>query len=169
MKKATYLTLLTLLSFFKGQAQKHPSVSKHFSADSPQFTLSFVTVGFGSNMFEMEPVFRVTGNQFVFTSEEVWIRPEQKKIQRDTLLVGLFRTSSIDSIINLVDNISDTLIKKFNSHISSGSAQYIDIFTGKKRIKFNLHNISDATAEKIVAILNTYIMDEKQRLYLFSD
>jgi hypothetical protein len=156
------------LPFLEGQAQKYPSVSKNFSGDSPQFTLSFVKVGFGSNMYEMEPVFRVIGNRFVFTSEEVWIGPKQEKIQRDTLLVGYFRTSSIDSIINLVDNITDTLIDKFNSHIMSGSAQYIDIFTGKKRIKFNLHNISDPTAEKVVAILNTYIIDEKQQLYLYS-
>lgn len=135
MKKVAYLTLLSLLPFSKGEAQKCPSLSKHFSVNSAQFSLSFVTIGFGSNMFEMEPVFRVTGNRFVFTSEEVWIKPEQQKIQRDTLLVGLFRTSSIDSIINLVDNRSDTLIDKFNPHISSGSAEYIDIFTGKKKDK----------------------------------
>ena len=131
-----------------------------------KFKLRFVTVGFGSNWFEMEPVFNIDGTNFIYTSEEVWIMPGQTKIQRDTLLSGNFRTSSIDSISNLINELKDTAIYKTNIHILSGSAAYLQVSNDTKKINFKLHNASDATADKIVAILNSYIPKGYDKLFI---
>ncbi len=121
-------------------------------------------VGFGSNMFDMEPVFKVDGTKFVYTSEEVWILPGQTKIRKDTLLIGNFRTSSMDSISTFTREIKDSVIYRTNAGIMSGSASYITIEDDVKKIKFDLHNASDTTADKIVAILNTYIPNTLTKL-----
>lgn len=113
-------------------------------------------IGFGSNMFTMQPVFSVQGTKFVYTSEEVWIMPDQKEIQRDILLMGDFRTSAIDSIKNLISELKDSVIFR-SSAILSGSESDITIKTTTKKIRFELHNASDTTAEKIVDILNSHI------------
>jgi hypothetical protein len=141
-------------------------LKKAGGANAGNFHLRFVTIGFGSNMFRMQPVFNVDGQKFVYTSEQVWISPGEDKIERDTLLTGSFRTSSIDSISALVREIRDSVIRKADTHVISGSAASIEIETDVKKIKFDLHNTSDSTAEKITAILNTYIPQPLQRLYV---
>jgi len=62
------------------------------------FTLSYISIGLGSNMWTMQPMFRVKGCQFIYTSEEAWQFKDSEKPKADTLLIGNFRASSIDSI-----------------------------------------------------------------------
>lgn len=130
------------------------------------FKLLFMTIGFGSNYFSMQPLFRVNGARFVYTSEEVWISPGQRIIERDTLLSGVFRKSSIDSIVRLISNLKDTAIRRSNVRVSSGSACSLEIISEFKRITFWLHNKSDTTADQIVKILNSYIPQELNKLYI---
>lgn len=130
-----------------------------------KFRLQYVRVGFGSNMFEMQPVFNVDETKFVYTSEVVWVNPKQKNVQ-DTLLIGIFRISSMDSISNLIRGIKDSRIYRTNIHILSGSASYITVQDDVKKIMFDLHNASDTTAARIIAILNTYIPDHLQKLHI---
>jgi hypothetical protein len=134
--------------------------------EARNFKLHFMTVGFGSNMFEMEPVFKIDGTKFTYTSEEVWILPGQTKIKKDTFLIGSFRTSSMDSISKLISKVRDSAIYRTNIHIMSGSAAYITIEDDLRKVKFTLHNASDTTADKIVAILNTYIPAKLDKLYI---
>lgn len=145
----------TIISFEK----KHPQNAR-------KFHLHFVTVGFGSNMYEMEPVFKVDGTKFIYTSEEVWIYPKQTKIEKDTLLTGSFRTSSMDSISQLISQVKDSVIHKSNMRIMSGSAAYITIEDDFKKVEFDLHNTSNTTADRIVAILNTYIPATLRKLFI---
>ena len=78
--------LIYIPIYFLGLTIEKPiSFKQQTRQDEKEFRLHFMTVGFGSNMFEMEPVFKVEGTKFIYTSEEVWILPKQKKIQRDTL------------------------------------------------------------------------------------
>ncbi len=150
LKMANLLFWALLLLSCNGQVKIKPAPTR-------KFHLHFMTIGFGSNMFEMEPVFKVNGTNFVYTSEEVWILPGQTTIRKDTLLIGSFRPSSIDSISKLTREIKDSVIYRTNIHIMSGSATHITIEDDLKRVMFNLHNTSDTTADKIVTILNTYI------------
>lgn len=114
-------------------------------------------------MFDMEPVFKVDKTKFIYTFEDVWIQPGQTKIKKDTLLIGGFRLSSIDSINNLINQLKDSVIYNVGNYLS-GSAACIEISNDKKKIKFDLHNASDSTADKIVAILNTYIPAKMNKL-----
>ncbi len=142
------------------------SFKQQVRRDEKKFRLNFVTVGFGSNMFEMEPVFKVDGTKFIYTSEEVWIFPRQTKIQKDTLLQGDFRISSIDSISTFICQLKESAIHKSNMSVMSGSACYIEILDDIKKINFQLHNTSDTTADKIVSVLNTYIPTGYNKLYI---
>jgi hypothetical protein len=157
LKMANLLFWTLLLLSCNGQVKIKPAPTRNFQ-------LHFMKVGFGSNMFEMEPVFKVNGTNFVYTSEEVWIPPGQTTIRKDTLLIGSFRTSSMDSISKLTREIKDSAIYRTNSHIMSGSATHITIEDDLTKVTFNLHNASDTTADRIVTILNTYIPETLRKL-----
>lgn len=143
-------------------------IDKKQPADSSFFSLSFTTVGFGSNMFEMEPVFKVKNRKFLYTSEEVWLwkGKGKNKLRKDTLLTGAFRNSSADSIVQLISGLKDTVIYKTNASIMSGSAGYLTITTRNKKVRFDLHNASDRRAEAIVAILNSYVPEGMEKMWI---
>lgn len=92
--------------------------------------------------------------------------PDQKKIRRDTLLLGDFRPSAIDSIKDLIIPIKDSVIYNSNAAILSGTASSIQIITDEQNIVFDLHNASDTTAEKIVDILNSHIPVKYEKLHI---
>lgn len=162
--KLRLISLSALLCSFA--TIKPVSLDNAIYGSRPFFKLDFVTVGFGSNQFEMQPVFRVDGTRFIYTSEIVWIREGEKNVPKDTLLTGDFRTSSIDSISGFIDSFSDTVIYKADIGIMSGSASYIKVADSCNNIRFELHNRTDTTADKIVAVLNTYIPDSMRKLYI---
>ena len=132
-------------------------------AKKQAFSLSHVRIGFGSNMFRMQPIFRVDNHNFIYTFEEVWISPKQKVIRKDTLLTGYFRQSSIDSISAIVDTMTQTKIYR-DRHLMSGTQTNLEIITEKKTVNFTLWNASDPTAKKIFHILDSYISDSIKRV-----
>jgi hypothetical protein len=158
------LTLLYILFFLFGTATEKANLPRQHAIN---FKLEYVRIGFGSNMWTMQPVFRVHGTTFVYTSEEVWIIPEQKEIRRDTLLTGDLRITAVDSIKNLIGAMKDSVIYRSGA-ILSGSKSYITVTTNDKEISFQLHNASDTTAEKIVDILNSHIPAGYRKLHIFN-
>lgn len=160
--------LLYIPILFLSFVQEKPVTVRHPAArTTSDFKLRFQTIGFGSNMFNLGETFVVHDSIFLYTMEEVWIMPDQKEIEPDTLLVGNFRMSSIDSISNLINPIKDSLIDRYpNGLVMSGSACSMVVSNSEKKIKFWLHNASDSTADKIVDILNTYIPEGKQKLHI---
>ena len=135
--------------------------------DNQDFELTYISIGFGSNFSSMQPVFRVKGSTFYYESRQTSYYEGQPLNKPDTLQVGKFRRSSADSILALVRDIKDTLVYKTNVHVMSGGVHEISIRTSTKRILFRLHNATDSTAKKIVAILNNYIEDKDQKLWLY--
>ena len=127
------------------------------------FKLYYSTSGLGSGMGSMQPTFKVTGKNYVYTSEQnsYYGKPNKKP---ENICVGTLRTSSIDSILTILKDIKDTLIYKFNPGIMSGGIQNISVKYEKINVTFKLHNASDSTAQKIVDILNTNIPADKQKL-----
>ncbi len=73
MKHTTICLSILLLNFLSFSKVDHTFLSKEISQDRSNFKLSYVSVGFGSNMDEMQPVFKVNGTRFIYTSEEIWI------------------------------------------------------------------------------------------------
>lgn len=132
------------------------------------FHLCYTSVGMGSNFTSMQPVFNANGNKFIYTSEQTSYYNGMEKKTPETILTGKFRKSSIDSILDLIHEIKDSLVFRNNTHISSGGIQYIVITKDKINLEFELWNETDPIAEKIVAILNNYIPDEKGKLFLWT-
>ena len=141
-----------------------PASFKLYQPVETPFTLTYNKVGFGSNMFAMQPVFKISGNSFTYTYENAW-RWEDRKINRDTLLTGYVRQSSVDSISVLISNIKDTSVYKSDPFMS-GSISYLSIANNIQKLSFTLHNASDSTANKVVDILNTYIPSHLNNLYI---
>ncbi|MBR9860396.1 hypothetical protein GYB22_06540 [bacterium] len=140
-----------------------------FQTDHHEFELTYNFAGLGSNMNTMQPVFRVRGTNCIYTYEEnsTWTGEFTK--EPDTLYVGSFRASSIDSITALISGIQDTLIYKANIHISSGGIHFLNIKTNTQKLEYNLQNTSDSTAEKIIAVLNSNIPSNFEKLHLFKE
>jgi len=135
--------------------------------ESNNFHLTYIYSGLGSEYNSMQPVFKVNGNEIIYTLEEnsSWNGEFTKK--PDTLYIGTLRKSSIDSIIKLTTNIEDTLVYRTNPEIISGGIHSIKIKTNNINLTFRLHNASDPIAEKIIAILNSNIPESERKLWLF--
>ena len=132
-----------------------------------EFRLSYTSVGLGSNFTSMQPVFTVKGNRFIYTSEQTSFYEGRERKKPDTLLTGNFRTSSADSILDLVDKMTEPVVNKTNPGIMSGGIHYIHVSKEDIEIEFRLHNTSDKTAQRIVDILNNYIPPDMHGLWLF--
>jgi len=130
------------------------------------FALSNISVGLGSNMSKKQPVFKVKGSQFIYTLEEAWETKGFKKVKPDTVIIGKLRTSSIDSILIITTKIKGDSVYKLNAEIMSGGIIYLDIVTSQRNLNFELDNSNDLTARKIVDILNSYIPDKYQKLWI---
>jgi hypothetical protein len=81
-------------------------------------------------------------------------------------MMGEFRVSSIDSIIALTNEIKGDSVTKRNTSIMSGGMILLDIKSIYRNLYLLLDNAHDSTAQKIVYILNSYIFDENQKLYI---
>ncbi len=104
-------------------------------------------------MWELQPVFRVQGFQFIYTLEEAWQFKNTKRAKPDTLFMGNLRASSIDSILNITTEIKGDSVYKLNAGIMSGEIIYLDIASNQRKLNFRLDNSYDSTAKKIVEIL----------------
>ncbi len=159
MKRLLFFIGLTFISMkvFAQQADTKTDTS---------FTLSYISIGLGSNMWTMQPMFRVKGSQFIYTSEDAWQFKDSEKPKADTLLIGNFRTSSIDSILNIATGIRGDSVYKLNAGVMSGGIVNLCFSTNRRKLSFELHNSNDTTAKKIVDILNGYIPDKYRKLWI---
>ena len=130
------------------------------------FKLDYISLGLGSNMSEMQPMFRVKGYKFIYTSEQAWKYKNVKKARPDTLCMGNIRKSSIDSILIISREIKGNSVYKLNPGVMSGGIIYLDILNYNRKLKIELHNSYDQTANKIVTILNSYIPENCQKLWI---
>jgi predicted amidohydrolase YtcJ len=128
------------------------------------FNLSYVSLGEGKDVMRPQPEFLVRGTRFAFTREQTSFAKNKTYTKADTLFKGVIRLSSIDSIMNLIAPISDTIVYRTNTGTIKQGIQGIYILKGKKKLEFNLHHGSDPVAVKIIDLLNTYIPDKKQQL-----
>lgn len=150
------------VTFISNQALAQQADTKIDTA----FTLSYISIGLGSNMWEMQPMFRVRGSQFVYTLEEAWQYKDSEKPKADTLLIGNFRASSIDSILNISSEIKGDSVYRLNGGVISGGIIKLYFSANRRKLSFDLHNANDTTAQKIVDILNGYIPDKYRKLWI---
>lgn len=158
MKQTLIIFGLFISSFVFGQEK----------SESNNFQLTYIYSGLGSNYNSMQPVFKVNGPDCIYTLEENSSWSGEFTQEADTVFIGKFRQSSIDSIIKLTSGIKDTLVYNTNPEIMSGGIHSIKIETNKVNLTFRLHNASNPIAEKIVAILNSNIPNDKRKLWLFN-
>jgi hypothetical protein len=129
--------------------------------------IGYISAGLGSGMGLIQPTFEVNGSKFIYTFEQNSYYGEPH-LEPDTLCIGTFRQSSIDSILNIAATIDDTLVYRTNIHIMSGGIVYVWIKTGDINLTFQMHNAFDTTAQKIVDVLNTNIPTPHPKLRLSS-
>ena len=171
-----YAGLFILCGCNNPQAMKKKPIKPHDSSLTVQethltkqdtFRLWYSYAGLGSGYGTMQPTFRVIGTDFIYTFEQNSSFTGQYDRKPEIFCKGKLRTSSIDSITNLVKDIKDTLVYKTNTGIMSGGIHNISIASDNINVTFRLHNASDSTAQKIVDILNSNIPKDKKKLWLF--
>ena len=117
--------------------------------------------GLGSNMGSLEPKIIITGTELTYTyAQNSYYR--QRTIKEKHISSAVIRVSSVDSILDLVKNLKDTLIFKSNPCIMSGGIHFLTIANGKDSTNFELGNTFDYTALKIINIINEYLPTDKQ-------
>ncbi|MDX2360159.1 MAG: hypothetical protein QNK23_05105 [Crocinitomicaceae bacterium] len=133
-----------------------------------EFSLRYSYAGLGSNMGSMQPVFTVSGQSYDYTRQQNSYYVEQTA-NPEFVCNGVISKNTIDSIITLVRNIKDSVVSRTNPNITSGGIHFIHIQYDTIYITFKLHNETEDTAEKIVALLNKHITDDKKKLWLWKD
>ena len=147
--------------------KSNKSAQTSYLIDRDTFKLSYFYAGLGSGLGSMQPTFRVVGTDYYYNLEQNSSYTGEIEMKPQLICKGKLREASIDSIINLVKDMNDTLIYNTNINIMSGGIHSITVKYKKIAVTFRLHNASDATAQKIVDILNTNIPIDKDKLWLF--
>lgn len=133
------------------------------------FSLLYKMQGMGSNNQCKFPAIQVIGVSYVYTNEcmNYWTAsiflPREEIHKTDTICVGSLRKASIDSIIQLIQQVPDTVTYATNTTISSGVIQYLIIETDSIERRFVLHNAGHSVADKIVEILNSNLPADKPK------
>lgn len=130
------------------------------------FKLDLTTAGLGQNIFEMQPMFRVRGSHFIYSFEEAWQWPD-RSVEKDTIYIGLLRSTSIDSIISIAESIPDTNIYR-SRRFTGGSVQDLVITTPRKKLKITTFNADDTIAAKVIAILNSNLPPTVDRFGVYA-
>ena len=165
MKKIITITIfLILVVLDKNVAQENTNRHKAKKIRYTSFYLIYARNGafFGPDIFHKQPTFRVNGTKFIYTFELNTSSPGIKKQTPDTICAGLFRISSIDSIIELVKGFKGMKIKKMNPCLLDGYSYYMKIINGKDSIIYELTNTFDLTFIKVIGIINKYLPYDKQ-------
>ena len=157
--------LIFLFSFVNARDNANIPALDNSRAVTDSFKLTFNRVGYGPNMYELQPAFRVRNNLFCFTNEEAWVFDKKVKPTIDTLYSGFFRATSIDSINSILLYLRKGKIN-VSKRYTDGATDYMEIVTQKKKYSFQMDNTSDTTAQKIIDILNSYITNENMRIRL---
>lgn len=104
--------------------------------------------------------FEVVGSNYVYTRYRVDQRPT-RNTPITIISSGNLRNGSMDSIINIMNSIKDTLVYRTNANIFDGHAVYISISYKGKIVKFELHNTTNSNVKQILKILNSNMYIEK--------
>jgi|GEM_PF-1848297 len=160
---------MKILSVFFGQFFIFLQLCAQQTADTRKdstFSLSYISVGLGGNISQLQPMFRVKGSTFVYTLEQAWESKTIKKEKPDTLLIGNLRKSSVDSILSIATEIKGDSVYKLNAGVRSGEIIYLNIICSRRKLNFRLDNSYDPSAKKIVDILNAYIPNKYNKLWV---
>lgn len=169
MKLIVFITTTINLICCSNRTSNEKNLDKQF-VSIPKDSLKYMTFklyysfsGLGSNMGSLQPVFRASGESYIYTLEQNSYFSQPQKLT-ESICTGKLRTSSIDSILNIVEDIKDTLITKSNYRIKSGGIDILTVNYEKTNLTFQLQNASDSTASKIIDILNSNIPNDKRKL-----
>jgi len=123
------------------------------------FHLTYCYAGKGSNMGTLQPYFEIIDSVFVYSYKQNSAF-ESSSLETDTLQKGIIRKTSIDSIIDLVDEIEDSVITKTNLGVDNGGLITVSIRTKEIKLTISMLNCYDTIADRIIQVLNTYISDK---------
>lgn len=131
------------------------------------FHMTYCVAGMGSNHGKKMQYFEVIDSLFVFTLKQNSYSGEPT-LKPDTIQTGLFRSSSRDSILTLIEHLPDTAISKKNLEGKNEALISVVMQTKIKRVSISMLNCSDEIAAQIIEILNTYVILEDKKLYLIN-
>lgn len=124
------------------------------------FALYYSYSGLGSGMRTMQPSISITGTKLIYTKEQNSHYSEQTK-KADTILTTHIRPESVQAILKIVKDISDSTIYEYTPCIMSGGIYYLSVINGKDSTHFTMHNTFHRKALLIAKIINEYLPEER--------
>lgn len=128
---------------------------------SKPFTLSFGLSGLGSNMGGRFPVLRITDNEYALTNEQTSSWTGEISEEKELMDKGTIKRETIDSIIAIADSFGYREVFDSNPCIHSGGIYFLTIVNGADTLTFSLMNTFDATALRIVRLLDPYMTHKR--------
>ncbi|MEO9534028.1 MAG: hypothetical protein ABJG68_03450 [Crocinitomicaceae bacterium] len=132
-----------------------------------EFQLRFSFAGLGDNSGTSATGFQLEGNHFKIVNEtnqchEGGLDPNSK-----TLTEGELSEETMEALMEVFNDLSDTTIYKTDLTVSSGGVHTLTMATSVKMVKFSLHNETDETARKIIAIINEGLPEGVEKLWIY--
>ena len=121
------------------------------------FELAYSRVGYGVNMYDLQPVFSIKAGAYLFTYEEAWLFDGKRIPYADTISSGPFLRCSIDSILNILSGLQKKKIEVSNYHYTDGDSEFLTILANKEKYSFVMNNAVDSSFNKIMSIIKGYM------------
>lgn len=129
-------------------------------ATHESFTLYYSYSGLGSNMGSMQPSISIEGTKLIYTKEQNSYYGKKTK-KADTILTTHIRPESIQAILKIIVEISDSTIYEYNPCIMSGGIHYLTVIDDTDSTRFTMHNTFHRKALLIAKIINEYLPEER--------
>jgi hypothetical protein len=151
MKKIGIILIITIVFQIHAQGQENDST----------FYLYYGFAGMGTNRGTLQPTIRINGTNLLYTFEQNSILGGIKFKSPDTILQTTIRQTSVDSILLLIKDVSDTNITQLN-HYFSGGIHNLCITYKRDTTKITLYNAQHKAVSSIFDTLNLYLPENKK-------
>lgn len=163
------IILIIIVGACSNRAVNSNNNPNKISNSEDNFIFEYVYAGLGSGIGTKQPKFKILRKKYIYTIEQNSSWNGDYDERKDTICYGELKTSTIDSIQNIVNKFPDTLIYEVNSHIMSGGIHNITISNQQKKVEFRLHNSSHPTAIEIIEIINNNLKHNCEKLWLYKE
>lgn len=133
------------------------------------FELIYSIDGISLDKLERQPVFRIKDSIFTFAYEQIWNLDSEFFEPIEPLIIkrGIFRESSKDSIIQIINLAAKGEVVKINDEYSFWKTHNLIVSNGDTKIKFEIDYSVESDIHEILRIFNSYITENRDKLELF--
>lgn len=148
------------------QLNENVSINK---IQNKNFELYYSINGYSLDKLERHPVFRIKDSIYSFTNEQIWTIDSEyfEPTGPELIKTGIFRESSKDSIMQIINSINEHEIVILNDELSYWKTHNLSVLNENRTINFEVDYSVESNIHEVLRILNSYIPDNRSKLELF--